>query len=88
MRFRDDFTGRKFGRLIALEFNPIKNRNAWNCVCECGGVATVLGRNLITGATRSCGCLNQEIRKRTVHGHSRNGASVRCHNCEMRRSIL
>lgn len=32
----------------------------WRCVCACGNTATVLGGDLRSGKSRSCGCLNRE----------------------------
>ena len=30
----------------------------WECVCDCGNRSVVFQGNLLTGATRSCGCIN------------------------------
>lgn len=32
----------------------------WLCRCECNKEVVVLGRNLRSGLTRSCGCLRRE----------------------------
>lgn len=56
--------GKKFGRLIAHE--PTQKRDersiVWKCFCDCphGNVAYVSCRNLISGNTKSCGCLKRE----------------------------
>jgi hypothetical protein len=70
-----DLTGKKFGRLIAQEVCG-KNCNGntlWKCHCECGNYKTIRGSSLVSGYTKSCGCLQKEaIRKLlTVHGKSR-----------------
>jgi hypothetical protein len=55
--------GQQFDRLKVLErANNDKHRNAqWFCACECGKQVTVHGGyNLVTGRTRSCGCLKKE----------------------------
>lgn len=34
----------------------------WYCRCECGREGTVLGQSLVRGLSRSCGCLQRDIR--------------------------
>lgn len=53
-----DLTGLKFGLLTVIKRNITKNNKDayWDCKCECGNEATVLGANLIKGRTASCGC--------------------------------
>lgn len=57
-----DIAGHKFGRLTALR--PTDERKdgniVWECICECGSIALVAGRNLTRGDTRSCGCILKE----------------------------
>jgi hypothetical protein len=43
-----------------------KNKNSelqWECRCDCGNKAIVLGYRLRNGRTRSCGCLARDIKK-------------------------
>ena len=61
-----DMTGRDYGRLHVLyraEQDKLStdNRPMWVCKCACGNTTVVLGANLRTGMTRSCGCLRREI---------------------------
>jgi hypothetical protein len=44
----------------------------WICICECGKTRFVAERNLISGISRSCGCLKAEkiIRKNQERGRS------------------
>ena len=70
-----DITGRRFGRLTVLKFNKIRTPYGWarwDCICDCGTKRTVIGEDLRTGHTRSCGCLNRDVhRKRLLkHGHT------------------
>ena len=53
-----DHTGEIFGKLKVIEYaGTRKDRQAtWRCQCECGNVVVVLGKNLRSGATQSCGC--------------------------------
>jgi len=67
-RRRHDLDGVRFGRLTVLHrwsgsahsSDPTK----WLCRCDCGNETVVIRPNLITGNTRSCGCLAQELRRR------------------------
>ena len=56
-----DLTGRKFGRLTALRRNgTIRSKAAWLCRCDCGNEVTVPSASLMSGNTRSCGCIHSE----------------------------
>lgn len=61
MSFKD-LTGMRFGRLKVIERKPNNSwRQAmWLCQCDCGETKIVVGRNLTSGGTRSCGCLQRE----------------------------
>lgn len=54
-----DLTGRKFGRLTALhQTGERKNNKAvWMCKCDCGNEYKVIGTQLTSGNTKSCGCI-------------------------------
>lgn len=53
-----DLSGRKFSKLTVIKKVGTKNRKSiWKCKCECGNVKEVISSNLITGNTKSCGCL-------------------------------
>jgi hypothetical protein len=59
----DNLIGKKFNRLLVIERakNLNKNRNArWKCLCDCGNVVIVFGRNLKNNNTMSCGCYCKE----------------------------
>lgn len=61
---RVDLRGRRFGRLVAL--GPAKEKvgkDYWECVCDCGNKIICQKENLCSGNTKSCGCLQAEIRK-------------------------
>lgn len=51
--------GQKYGRWIVID---IWTRRICVCVCECGLYSTVWIRDLLSGASRSCGCLSHEQR--------------------------
>ena len=67
-----DLTGRSFGRLTVIkDSGERQNGNVlWLCQCCCGQQVKVLGFNLKSGHTSSCGCLNREVAaaRQTKHG--------------------
>jgi hypothetical protein len=58
--------GRRFGRLEVMHIaEPIvekdgRVRRCWVCKCDCGETKTVREQCLISGQTRSCGCIRDE----------------------------
>lgn len=61
-KFRD-LTGLRFGRLTVIkQYSNNHGQIKWLCRCDCGGTTTVLGGHLITGHTKSCGCLERETK--------------------------
>lgn len=71
-----DISGRKFGRLTAVEFKEVnKNGDAmWHCICDCGKESIVKYSHLMSGAVASCGCA---VREAHSHGHTMNGVKPR-----------
>lgn len=68
----NDLTGQKFYRLTVVSRAPTrKHTTRWECECECGNRRIVGAAHLITGHTRSCGCLGREITisRSMKHGH-------------------
>lgn len=57
-----DEVGNRYGRLvvIARAENSKHNRRQWLCKCDCGQECVVIGENLRSGQTRSCGCLRSD----------------------------
>ena len=68
-----DLTGKRFGRLVVLNADHKSDKQLWywKCICDCGRETVVSGDKLRRGATKSCGCLQDELRKaghRKTHG--------------------
>lgn len=67
-----DLTGQRFEKLIVLSRADSPNKQAaWHCRCDCGNETVVLGWNLRSGHTTSCGCVHREAMKkglRSSHG--------------------
>lgn len=66
-------TGSRFGRFVVVHDQGGKTRRKVGAQCDCGAERTVRLDHLRKGATRSCGCLQQEVRSSThrTHGGSR-----------------
>ena len=76
MSNRLQLKGKRFYRLIVLSLHSIVGgRSYWSCKCTCGKSAIIGGKKLVSGHTRSCGCLKRERtaeanRKRATHNES------------------
>ena len=71
-----DLSGNTYGRLAVIKRVPNKGKSTrWLCKCICGGEVVVLGDNLKSGHTKSCGCIASESKSRrsTTHGPARPG---------------
>lgn len=71
-----DLTGRRFGRWTVIGKDPESHKcrtmhpyigkpalttfAKWKCRCDCGTERSVIGINLTTGKSKSCGCLQKE----------------------------
>lgn len=53
-----------FARLTTIQYAPSKNGHKMvKCVCECGKEVITRASALVSGNTKSCGCLNDEMCK-------------------------
>lgn len=69
-----DIEGLRFGRLVVASRLPSKNgRAVWSCECDCGGSVSVLGKDLRSGNTQSCGCLLRTARLVAGRANARHG---------------
>ena len=69
----NDLEGKRFGRIsVVRETNERRDgRVVWECICDCGNKCFVVGRNLTSGTTMSCGCFGDEtIARRHLWFHS------------------
>ena len=54
--------GQRFGRLVVIK--RVENRGrkvCWCCLCDCGKETVVTSTNLITGHSKSCGCMRSDV---------------------------
>lgn len=60
----ENLTGKKFGKLTAYQradTHGKTNRSAWwKCACECGTLIERRADRLLSGKTKSCGCLKNK----------------------------
>ena len=70
-RTTKDLSGCRFGRLTVLKrLSGIgEDKVMWLCQCDCGNQVAVHGGRLTSGNTRSCGCLQQDIRSAAHKKH-------------------
>lgn len=68
---------KKYNRLTVLKFSHYdkNHRKHYLCRCDCGIEKTIQGSLLISGNTKSCGCLGKEIKK-TLHKLPNNGGVI------------
>lgn len=61
-------TGQKIGRWTILGLaDRASNRSLkWHCQCDCGSIKVVIGYELRSNRSQSCGCLNRD--NKTKHG--------------------
>ena len=72
-----DLAGMRFVRLSVIRRGPNNkhSQTTWLCRCDCGTERVFAGRDLRDGDTKSCGCLDVELRatRNVTHGHARVG---------------
>lgn len=67
-------TGKKFNQLTVINYAGTVNRiSKWQCRCDCGAIKIIDGPKLISGNTKSCGCLKVKAGDRLrTHSESKN----------------
>lgn len=88
-----ELTGQRFGRLVVIERIGSRCGNAlWKCRCNCGNIFETITSCLLSGSTKSCGCLKNDVIKEvhTTHGmthariyHTWQGMHQRCNNSKL-----
>lgn len=68
-----DLINKRFNRLVVIKrvMDDKCGNRRWLCRCDCGILKIILGCNLLTGNTKSCGCLQKELTssRSMLHGH-------------------
>ena len=62
MKYEKDLTKYKFGKLTPIRVSHTNKNHVkiWECKCDCGNVKNIIRTSLITGNSKSCGCLVKE----------------------------
>lgn len=71
-----DLTNQVFTRLTVIKDSGDRSSGGvvWTCLCECGNEKKVVMSQLLSGETKSCGCLQKEMYSRGMnysHGLSK-----------------
>jgi len=86
-----DLMGQTFGRITVVSLLPERSKNGktqWRCRCSCGEWAPcVIGTDLTTGNTRSCGCLQKEVATRSLVKQTTHGLSGKSGNSHYTRWV-
>lgn len=77
-----DRVGVKYNQLLVDSYSHKKNgRHFWNCICSCGNSKVIVGDNLKSGHTKSCGCArNTHGMHKTSEYQSWESMRQRCNN--------
>lgn len=66
-----DLRGKVFGQLEVVAYmGTVNGESRWLCVCQCGQGHLAFRGNLVSGQTKSCGCLRRSVAAKchTTHG--------------------
>lgn len=65
-----NMTGKKYGRLTALEYVEIRTGGAyWLFECDCGTKKVINGSSVRLGSVNSCGCIAKENKSKRMKKH-------------------
>lgn len=83
--FRKDITRKNFGRWTVISFshNGKDKSPYWLCLCSCGTSKIIRGQSLKAGASKSCGCLRDEIIIKMKVSHGMRWSSIYQKWCSM-----
>ena len=66
MKNIQDLINKRFNKWTVLEFDNENSKKGgpyyWICKCDCGTVRSVLSTSLTLNRSKSCGCLNKELK--------------------------
>ena len=71
MSFASNLIGQHYGRLSVIEraANSGAGQTRWLCRCTCGNEKVIFASAIVRGLTKSCGCLNNEVRGKASVTH-------------------
>lgn len=64
-RDKTSLLSRRFGKLTVVKFVGVKNGgdSLYECICDCGNTTIVPSNKLKRGHTKSCGCIQSDMRR-------------------------
>lgn len=66
---RIDLIGHRYADCVVVEYAGYAgSKHRWRCLCDCGVGFEVVGHNLRSGITKSCGCRKRRNRPLLTHG--------------------
>lgn len=69
--------GERFGRLTVLSLHRDTESKPWAfCRCDCGTEKEIRADHLLSGASKSCGCLNKEAARQRELKHGESGTRL------------
>ena len=77
------YIGKKIARLTILGVIRKNNMTYFECQCECGKEKQIRAYFVVSGATKSCGCLSTEVKRKTafIMGTSQRKHENKCDYC-------
>lgn len=61
--------GERYNRLTVITEYKNESRTIRRCVCDCGNTVDATRTKLISGHTKSCGCLSRELASKNFYKH-------------------
>lgn len=69
-----NYTGMRFGRLVVMAFaRKQKSHRMWQVACDCGNTKEIAQQSFVSGAVKSCGCLQKEAAARVGRASAKHG---------------
>ena len=82
VKTKKDLTNLRFGSLVVVKqtedhvYKDGSRKAKWLCICDCGNQKSVIGKNLLNGATRSCGCLQKQVASKLLKTHGKSNTVI------------
>ena len=78
---RKSYLGKRFEKLLVIKeyyetTETGKNIHYCECLCDCGSKKIILASHLVTGHTKSCGCLHKEKLSKMKSTHKQTGTRL------------
>jgi len=73
-----NITGNKYNMLTVIGMGSYRysnNQIKWDCICDCGNRKSASYTNLVSGNTKSCGCLRRKLTGNRARSHGQSKTS-------------